>query len=98
MEIKLPPRQPTLEEVEAELARMIAWRKTQFFTLPESEAGQYIDALQRAVVRLKAEREAAKPAEPATGEYGPIRARRIVREWEERTGAADAPEVVENRS
>ena len=44
--------EPTLAEVEAELARMEAWAAEQFMVLPESKEGQYIAALRRAKKRL----------------------------------------------
>jgi len=51
------PKEATLEEVEAELARMDAWVQTQFIVLPENREGQYIDALRRAKKRLEAAKE-----------------------------------------
>jgi hypothetical protein len=46
---------PTLPEVAAELARMEAWAAKQFLVLPESEEGQYIEALRKAKRRLEGE-------------------------------------------
>ena len=51
--------QPTLAEVKAELDCMEMWASGQFMVLPESQQGQRIDALRRAVVRLEQERAQA---------------------------------------
>lgn len=48
-------QQPTLEEVTKELEKWEDWAKRQFLVLPESEEGQYIEALRKAKKRLEAE-------------------------------------------